>query len=129
MTITLTYPERIVKALTDARDLLAQPGVWIQGDYAHGRDGTAHLTVSAGAVRFCALGALSKVCHDDQSLPHHRAYDYLAEALPEPLTHTGRIGYWNDRPGRKVKSVIALYDRAIALVRRDQLNGDFDLCE
>lgn len=122
----LSYPERIIRMLTDARDLLKQDGVWIQGDFARTPDGRPARPDTPGAVQFCTVGALHRVSANGLgywgSDPIETvAYEYLDEVMDGPSDQL--LSYWNDHPRRKVGSVIRLYNRAIRKVKQDCQDG------
>jgi hypothetical protein len=108
MSITPRTPKEL---LIRGRELIAQG--WTQ-----------HVMRSADGTCFCAMGAVHEAYMEQQSAPTEQpsfktARDTLLLALPR-----GRYGWslfksvpdFNDHGNTRHKDVIALYDRAIALI-------------
>lgn len=92
-----------VDVLKKARELVARPGGWCQGDVF-------------GGDACCALGATSSVVSDDgDDGPASDAEDILRKAIG-----TNRLADWNDAPGRTQAEVVAAFDKAIALAEEEQ---------
>ena len=109
-----------IEVLKTARERIANPDNWLQGDLALTADDEGTYETSPYAAKFCSLGAI---------YADGRGYGYksavtLAEAI-ETLHNTG-LGYhrtrptefvagWNDKPKRKHSEVLAAFDLAIAM--------------
>ena len=113
-----------VQILEGARDLLAQPGVWTQGELARTKYSRATKVTSKAACRFCAVGAIQRLAGVDnlnQAPTNHPvigAHMELVKTIPlefrRPNTTTAD---YNDARERKLPEVLAWFDRAIASAR------------
>jgi hypothetical protein len=61
-----------------AREIIADPGRWIQGQLAVTKDGRSVDPVDAHAYRFCAIGALRRAAHELMKGHEARADDVQA---------------------------------------------------
>lgn len=94
--------------LTATADLLAKPGVWMQGGYGRRSDGQViDLPDSpelAGATCLCALGALRKASADVPALHRYRVTLAAETALTKTVGDS--IPAWNDHPDRTLDEVL-----------------------
>ena len=100
----------IADVLQKARDLIATPDNWTQGEYA--RDGHGHATRprNSRAVCWCSSGAIMKVMDVDYSPDDALAVLHQAGGFQWDMN----IPKWNDSMNRKHSEVLALFDAAIA---------------
>ena len=110
-----------VEILKRARDHIAKPGQWYQGNFSIGFDEISAVRNAERGKPCCAAGSLiwatardgGLVCENTQ-----RAWDQLDKASSE---HGFRIvAKFNDAPGRTQEEVVALFDRAIELAEAEQ---------
>jgi hypothetical protein len=98
--------------LQEARDILAEPGRWIQGAFFRGENCCA-----LGAVR--RASGLQRRGGISQDMSHATAYveaaHALGKAIPEcwAARHGDSVPNYNDATGRTVDDVLALFDYAI----------------
>ena len=105
-------PVRTIKVLRAARKLVANPETWTSGANARDRSGLALGSTSAGAVCWCAYGA---VIRSAVSLGvHARAVDDLDDFLNRLAArrNLGSLVEANDRHGRL--AALQVIDDAIA---------------
>ena len=96
-----------------ARELIEEPGAWIQ--YVAARDAVGGLVTprSDEAVSFCPIGALARVCENlNIGNCYHPTYIAAAGLLRTQMGNS--IGIWNDHRERTHDEVLAAFDRAIA---------------
>jgi hypothetical protein len=93
--------------LVAARDLVARPGGWCQGQSARGADGAAVYLGRTPAAKHCALGACYVSC-GGMPAQFSEAVKLLNKAAGD------HVIAWNDRPTRTQAEVVAAFDRAIA---------------
>ena len=86
----------ILQVLRTARERLARPGGWIQGDFE--RNGG-----------FCVAGACGMELRTRSTKATSDAISRLEELIGRDW-----IDLWNDAPGRTQAEVVALVDRAIS---------------
>lgn len=107
--------DEIISWLEMGRARIAQPGGWIQRKYD--KDDS-----------YCALGAIEYYIDDSDPSVRIRSAIYLHRALPWRWSHLplSREMDWafiiilfNDTPWRRKRAVLALYDRAIEIRRRE----------
>lgn len=96
----------ILKAM---RALLARDGGWTQGACARDVAGKEVDELSARAVSFDALGALTRAGRDARPGEGGAAMAQLRDRIGFKT-----LGDWNDAPGRTQAEVLALVDAAIA---------------
>jgi hypothetical protein len=113
--------------LIRARELIADPEHWLQGDYAEDNLGIGVLPWDPDAYRRCLLGAvdaaaveilgLNPIAYSDHAL-------YCVEKQPEvaKVIHqlqleapAGMVADFNDDPETTHADVLALIDRVLAL--------------
>jgi hypothetical protein len=104
-----------VEILTQARDLIAQPGKWTQGWYARRADGKDCYWADDEASCFCAVGAVEKTVGFDfiWSASHRKSYEYLREVVG------GVVDRFNDDPTRTQEEVVQAFDKAIELAKAE----------
>lgn len=101
--------------LTQARDLISDPARWTRGVYARDAEGRETASRSESAVCWCVHGAIRKVTGS--------VYDtlfsgrYAQAALPEGYSE---VHEFNDDPKTTHSDVLALFDRAIKLAKREE---------
>jgi hypothetical protein len=102
--------------LRDAAELLRTKG-WTQNTSARNDAGRAVSALDAGAVCFCAMGALSRVaaegCDD-------KTKDAAIGALRLAIGIDCGIASWNDAPERRAEDVVAAFERAADLAAEVQ---------
>lgn len=104
-----------VDVLRRARDHIAQPGQWFQGDYS--ADESSPPLGAVAGMPCCAYGAIMWVLQKPDEHPRVLEADrFLYLALGGDCNAT--IDEWNDAPGRTQADVVALFDRAIALAEQ-----------
>ena len=95
--MTLTVPE----VLRKAADLIEPEGAWTQGEMGRDHTGERVSCRSDAAVKFCALGAISRA--GDGALE-----DEAAQILRDVVKpRRNDIARWNDAPGRQQSEVVA----------------------
>lgn len=103
--------------LTGAKAFVEHWG-WTQGRIALNEDGREVEEYDAGAVCFCAEGAIRRAGHEIWKINMgdpkeiHGAVETALETigdLADDLVHE-----WNDHPDRKISEVLDVFDRAIA---------------
>lgn len=107
--------------LKDAKRHIDTPVKWAQGGYAYGSDDFyKHLDPEdPQATCFCAGGAIYRACpgayantgKPDEDSFAGEAFKFLNDAAP----WGDSVAEYNDAPGRKHKTVMKWFDRAIAL--------------
>ena len=104
--------------LTEARDLIADPGHWIQNATAKTQHGHHCDPTSQHATLFCASGALLRAADlDEQPIaykPQLRHYLTARRLLRDAASHihsSGNISYVNDRYTHE--DVVTMFNRAI----------------
>lgn len=120
-TFTLDQLKEAVQNLKDGRELLEQPGVWIQGHLALGRHATPPLDIK-DADRVCSFGALAKVRRmgrDYQQINGNNtpAAHFLACAInPRSISDiNSTIVGFNDNRTKKLSDILAAWDKGIEL--------------
>lgn len=91
-------PKEVIDTLGRARDIIIEKG-WCRGNYSDAQG------------RHCTLGAVMAATNDGSIY----MYDDVINALQESLDNAGSysIVSWNDRPTRRKRDVVRLFDRAI----------------
>ena len=97
------------RTLVKARALIRDPKDWIQGTAARDVYGMHASALSAGATRFCAVGAVRRVSKLSLLDTEYK----LATLALQTALKGGSVSIFNDRLGRKHSEVIAVFDRAI----------------
>lgn len=95
----------VEEILIRARELVARPGGWRQGDY-----GTPDCCCLIGAVNIAAGLPVN-------SAASPRGVEMDAYRLLERATGAINVAHWNDERERTVEDVLSGLDRAIALAR------------
>lgn len=112
---TEAKPKKLSQVLREARALIATPDKWTQcGGYVADSNGVPSALGDTEACKFCVLGALFSVDG------HRSGGAALVMAMPP-----GRRSHWdvvrfNDSPFTKHEDILALYDRAIAMVDAEE---------
>ena len=106
----------VLTVLSDARALLAEPGVWTQTSFARDAQGQPCESSSPEACQFCALGAIERAEHTRYGFAMHwsASREALVAALPQGALDSVMV--FNDNPTRTVDEVLALFDRAVTLL-------------
>lgn len=86
------------------KELFSGPEKWTKRAYARTQDGAVAPCDSAGAVRWCLVGALEK-CYPDH------ADKRTARAAIHAAIKKGTIPEWNDAPGRTFAEVKELVEK------------------
>jgi hypothetical protein len=120
----------LLRTLTRAQEIVAEPSTWTRGALARTVLRTAVLPTSELAEAWSACGAL--VCASSEVLgafcsrgDRERLYDLsvraLWQALPDDHPRTQHVGLdvdgFNDYPGTEHEDIIALFERAISCAR------------
>ena len=108
------HPERIggtLRVLMRARELLADEQRWCRRTYARGWRGIPVPVQSAGAHRFCALGAIMRA-GGELELPIDDAHSVLEWQTVRPVQD------WNDDPVQSHRDVLAAFDACIISIGR-----------
>lgn len=108
------HPERIggtLRVLVRARELLADEQRWCRRTYARGWRGIPVPVQSAGAHRFCALGAIMRA-GGELELPIDDAHSVLEWQTVRPVQD------WNDDPVQSYRDVLAAFDACIISIER-----------
>lgn len=108
------HPERIggtLCVLTRARELIADEQRWCRRTYARGWRGIPVPVQSAGAHRFCALGAIMRA-GGELGLPIDDAHSVLEWQTVRPVQD------WNDDPAQSHRDVVAAFDASVAAIER-----------
>jgi len=101
-----------VEILEAARDLIANPARWTQGDFARDEGGVGVNADNGDAVCWCAVGGVRKVAESIGELyePNILLDRASGELYPESESN---VVWVNDRLGHD--AVLRVYDRAIEL--------------
>ena len=111
------HDDPVTELLKRARRRISRPEQWTTGTYARDRAEDACSPTGAGAVRFCALGALEASLPNGEGRRRREGwYERFFEARRRLQTAAGggppvRIQQCNDRDGHA--AVLAMYDEAI----------------
>ena len=108
------HPERIggtLCVLLRARELIADEQRWCRRTYARGWRGIPVPVQSAGAHRFCALGAIMRA-GGELGLPIDDAHSVLEWQTVRPVQD------WNDDPAQSHRDVVAAFDACIVAIER-----------
>ena len=108
------HPERIggtLCVLLRARELIADEQRWCRRTYARGWRGIPVPVQSAGAHRFCALGAIMRA-GGELGLPIDDAHSVLEWQTVRPVQD------WNDDPAQSHRDVVAAFDASIMAIER-----------
>lgn len=132
----------VVELLAQARELITEPGAWVQGAFARDEKGYAVDSTSPAACAWCTVGALRAVTmaglpasDEDNKVYHARsaiaargvavkdmrpAVAWLREAagLGAVAGGSGGVSDWNDAPSTTHDQVLDVFDRAIAKAGR-----------
>jgi hypothetical protein len=100
----------VKEVLIAAKYLLENIG-WCQGDFSNYQDGKP--------VSFCMLGAINHVEVSDFELIWE-AKSLLSQTILKNISEPGIISDWNDKPARKKKDVIKLFDKAIRKLDKEK---------
>ena len=98
----------VVEVLRAARNLIKKPECWTQGASARDARGRSVQVGSKGAVRFCALGAIDRVCRPPKIELNAAAHTGLRKGAPDVP-----VSIFNDSSDHD--EVLVLFDRAIEL--------------
>ena len=111
---TYPTPELLARLLEQAA---AFPhNTWIQGSEAQDAAGQAVYPFQESAIKFCAIGRLNRVCHQQRAPDPVRTA--LARALLTALPPgAGDLQLWNDQPERTPQEVRELFQQAAARIR------------
>lgn len=109
-----------VEILTEARDLIAQPGKWSQGWLAKNSSGHDCASDDPDAGSFCLLGAIERVIgtttdrewSEGESVLFHNAV-----RLVESVTGEEYVSVWNDDPTRTQEEVVQAFSKAIEIAK------------
>lgn len=108
------HPERILdtlRVLVRARELIADEQRWCRRTYARGWRGIPVPVQSAGAHRFCALGAIMRA-GGELGLPVDDAHSALEWQTIRPVQD------WNDDPAHGHRDVVAAFDASIVAIEQ-----------
>lgn len=110
--LSKSKPDPVLACLIAARKRITPKGAWCQGAAAKDADGcSVYSPDNPAAVSWCALGATGLGAASGE------ADAVLDRCVP------GNLANWNDYPKRTQKEVLALFDKAIALRRKDVTRG------
>ena len=119
--------DAVIKALEDARDLLAKENVWIRGALARTADGIATYYDSPNAVCFCSLGALYKAAKKAEVRNHVWLEQEMTSALAitikeanpfsftQPADVIASFNDWQDT----AEPVLAVFDATIKRLKEE----------
>ncbi len=122
----------VVDILKLARQLLAEPGVWIKQALATDKDGKRVAWSSNQACHFCAMGAIVRAANPegrahtsvDEAENEVRACELLESIIggggeyPRSLSYywnssNTNLAAFNDRPDTTLEEMLAVFDKAI----------------
>ena len=105
----------IRKRLVAARKLIKNPKRWCTKRSAENNKGHKCFPTSEDAVRWCATGAVIRVCEEKHRLTE-KCLDHLREIIRGTACYfpQGTVPNFNDRMGHE--RVINIFDRAIAAI-------------
>lgn len=118
----------LLDLLTRTRALISDPSCWTAGVFARNAAGTATGAGSDDAVRFCAIGALTRTLLDSHEPLVRHASVYYAAARGELSKAQRRLGHFaglaqaNDSVGHTF--VLRVYDDAIAALQNQCIPAD-----
>ena len=107
---TPTDPVAVLRILTEARKLIANPDAWTQGVAARGARGQESPDYY-DAVAWCSSGAIDHVCIEETLRNEMDAGVWLEAHLPDT------IATWNDAKNRTHAEVLAAFDSVIATIQ------------
>ena len=116
-----------LEILKAARERIANPENWLQGDLALTADGEGTCETSPYATKFCSLGAIH-TDYTEETIAFAPTFAAATSSLAvaiETLHNTGLayhrthstdfIADWNDKAERKHSEVLTAFDLAIAM--------------
>jgi hypothetical protein len=103
--------DEVLSVLKRARERLAKPGAWTQGELARDASGYGVPGYSASAVCWCALGAVEAEVGSG-------ATSFIDDELEKSSPHFC-VAEFNDSAD-SVEQVLDLFDRAIARLESEQ---------
>jgi hypothetical protein len=114
------HPERTantLRVLVRARELITEEQRWCRRTYARGWRGIPVPVQSAGAHRFCALGAIMRA-GGELGLPVDDAHSALEWQTVRPVQD------WNDDPAHAHRDVLAAFDASIVAIEQSGASRD-----
>lgn len=110
----MTGKEKIYWKLHEARQLIEKG--WCQVDSAQTADGTHSYYKSGDAVKFCMLGAHANVSYF--SVGNSSLFGPMNEVISRFVPKGDMSGY-NDAEGRTQAEILAVYDKALAYLKKE----------
>src|SRR5437867_2471134 len=105
----------VIEVLEGARDLIARPNGWCRH---------AFIVESEAGVAYCPVGAIRETSNFTQWEPKNDAYygamRYLRRAIPGQRMSIQQIFSYNDDPARIKDEIIAWFDAAIEVAKKEQ---------
>jgi hypothetical protein len=114
------HPERVantLRVLVRARELIGDEQRWCRRTYARGWRGIPVPVQSAGAHRFCVLGAIMRA-GGELGLPVDDAHSVLEWQTIRPVQD------WNDDPAHTHRDVLAVFDASIVAIEQSSASRD-----
>ena len=122
-----------LEILTEARGLIYNIRNWAQGAYAYDGMRNSVPPTSLRAQRFCAIGAMLRVCNISSNdaaqevKEYRKAKEFLYSALANRKdSMDGTIVGINDKSPNGHGDIIRLYDEAIALAKEAEEGSHVD---
>lgn len=111
--MSIAYTPETLRILTEARALIARPGGWCQHASALNARGEECDPRGANGEQFCFVGAIEHAAED----ANYYGVIHAAEVAVRETESGWSVTAYNDAFCRTQEEVVAVYDRALALVR------------
>lgn len=129
----ITGPTLMLRVLTRARDLIAEPTHWTKGEFARNEYGYSVGIDSPNACCFCTIGAVRRACYEEgltYTGVSQAAIRKLCRCIAETLPYTDydgsnnvamryNIAAWNDAEERTHDDVMNVFQCAIDAAKRE----------
>jgi len=101
---------KVSEALERCADILEERGAWIQHSTALNRRGEEADPCSGLAARWCAIGAINRVCGRDPTTDVNKG---CVAAMREVIGKRAKwVQHWNDAPSRTQEEVVEAFRTA-----------------
>lgn len=112
--------DTVLRRMIETRDLLSERDNWVQGASAVDAKGNNVPVESKEAVRFCATGAIARVCLPDRKRRHDFLIENTVERLVQAEAPNGCLVDLNDSSTPRARQrVLGCFNRAIKNLERE----------
>lgn len=111
--------DTVLRRMIEARDLISERENWAQGASAVDANGNAVSVESKNAVRFCATGAISRVCLPDRARRNDTRIENTVVQLVEAEANGGLVDLNDSNTPRARQRVLGCFNRAIKNLERE----------